>query len=211
MQTNKLKPLHIILAIAGIMVIVGIYLVARQININLNPIVISKVPADAKVYINGKEVGDRTNLSNGTYEVTAKKEGFSDFKTSVIIDDGYKFISVALSPSSSEAKKWAEQHEEEYLRQEAVGGERLRESGELLASKNPIVTVLPIDNYTSTVGYIINPDDLSGNSIIVTVDALDGYRNAGIASIFYQGIDPGDYTLTFTDYTNPFDSEGAQE
>ena len=210
MQTKKLKPFHIILAIIGVMVILGVYLVVRQININLNPITISKVPADAKVYINGKEVGDRTNISNGRYEVTAKKEGFSDFKTTVIIDDSNKFITVALSPASEEAKKWAEQHEEEYLRQEAVGGDRLRESSEILATKNPIITVLPINNYTSTVGYIMNPDDVSGNSIIVTVEALSGYRNAGVASIFNQGIDPGDYTLKFTDYTNPFDSEGAQ-
>ena len=210
MQTKKLRPLHIVIAIIGLMTLVVVYLVIRQTYITLNPIEISRVPSDAKVYINGKEVGDRTNLSNGTYAVTAKKEGFSDFTSTVVIDDSNKFITVALSPSSDEAKKWAEQHEADYLQQEAVGGERLSQSGNTLAAKNPIVTVLPIDNYTSTVGYVMDERDTSGNSIIVTVDTSSGYRNAAITSIFNQGIDPGDYTIRFSDYTNPFETQGAQ-
>lgn len=182
-----------------------IFAIVRGIYVQVNPISITKVPGDTKLFINDKEVwGDRTTLANGTYSIRGEKDGFTTYSGSVIIDDFNKHISVALQPASDSAKKWAEANASLYLNQEAAGESTLGESGKNFAAANPIVSQLPIEGYTYSVGYKLNQKDPSGRSIIITVDTTDGYRNAAMASIYNVGFDPGDYTIEFKDYTNPF-------
>lgn len=208
MFTNKLKPIHLIILFSSMIALLVVVIVVQQVNIALNPVTISKVPSDAKLYVNGKEVsGERTNLANGTYVVTAKKDGFSDFTTTAVIDDDSKYIVVALAPESEDAKKWAEQNQNLYLEQESKAGKQAAEAGGAFAAKNPIVGVLPINNYTYNVGYKLDQRDTSGKSIIITVDAYEGYRNAAIRSISELGFDPGDYNIEFDNYTNPFTTD----
>lgn len=202
---RAIKVRHIIitgLVLLGILVLFGIL---RGVYVQVNPISISKVPGDAKLYINDKEVwGDHANLPNGTYSVRAEKDGFASYSGTVIIDDFNKYIVIALQPESDAAKKWASDNESAYLNQEAAGEATIGASGKSFADANPIVSQLPIEGYTYTVGYKLDQSDSAGKSIIVTVDTTSGYRNAALNSIYNVGFDPGDYKLQFTNYTNPF-------
>ncbi|HMQ96623.1 MAG TPA: PEGA domain-containing protein [Candidatus Nanoperiomorbaceae bacterium] len=199
-----IKPIHIIIASVLLLVLVAV-IVWPNIYQATNPITISKVPADATVYINDKEVsGDRTNLANGIYTVKATKDGFADYEGTVIIDDDSKYIVVALDPESNEAKQWAEDNQDAYLAQESTTGSEVGESGALVLDRNPIIDSLPIQAGIYAVGYVMDNTDKSGNSIIVTIDAPGGYRNAAIKDIYGIGSDPADYNIQIEDYTNPF-------
>ena len=46
--------------------------------------------------------------------------------------------------------------------------------------------------------------DPSGNSIIIEIDAREGYRQAALYKIRELGYDPTDLTINFRGYENPF-------
>jgi hypothetical protein len=136
--------------------------------------------------------------------VTGEKDGFTSSTSTTIITDDSKFIAVSLEPSSDAAKKWAENNQNQYLDLEKFVGSASENSGKTLASKNPIVRDLPISGPTYTVGYVLDSKDTSSTSIILTVHSPAGYRNEAIRSIYQAGYSPAEYTISFTDYTNPF-------
>lgn len=204
MLRDIIKPIH--LMIAGV-IILGIVLILVAVGFRdaVDPVVIKKVPSDILVFIDGKEInGDRTSLKNGTYTVKAEKSGFATTTFTTLITDDVKYIAVALTPSSDEAKKWADNNQNAYLELERFVGSTTEASGKTLAAKNPIVTRLPLSDFSYSVGYIKDPKDSSGNSIIVTVRALDGYWNTAIRSIYNAGYDPADYSLNLNELSNPF-------
>ena len=92
-----------------------------------------------------------------------------------------------------------------YLELERYVSSQNANSGKTLAENAPLVTQLPIEGYTYTVGYKNDAGNSSGKPIVVTIDTTAGYRNAAIGSIYNVGFDPGDYKLQFSDYTNPFE------
>ncbi len=177
-------------------------------------VTIYKVPKDAKLYIRDRELrGNKVNLENGTYEVTATKDGFKTDTTTIIIDDYTKYIAVALYPESKEAKEWYNKNQKAYLDLESfVYNQDSKDSKDNINSgkpeSDPIIPHLPIKNYTYNVGYITDQSDKSGRSIILTVDALTGYRNAAIRSIYELNLDPAEYNIKFENYKNPFKEEG---
>ena len=204
MIRDKIKSKYIVISLALIAAL-AVFLIWRWVYIANNSVIISRVPSDAKLYVDGKEIsGDRTSLSNGTYKVRAEKDGFYSYSDSVIIDDNSKYIAVALEPESSDATKWAKDNQDLYLQQESEFGAKSGEAGATVLNDNPIIDSLPIDGETYSVGYITDNNDKSGNSIIVTVHATSGYRNSAIKDIYNLGFDPADYQIQFSDYTNPF-------
>lgn len=204
MLRDVIKPIHIIIASALVLGLV-LFFVFTKVYEAANPIIIKKVPSDAKLFVDDKEVsGGRTNLANGTYTIRAEKDGFTTETTTTLITDDSKFIAISLTPSSDAAKKWASENEQQYLDLEQFVGSASVNSGKTLAEKNPIVTALPITGPTYSVGYTVNQNDSSRTSITLTVHALEGYRNTAIHSIYTAGYNPADYTISFSDFTNPF-------
>jgi len=63
---------------------------------------------------------------------------------------------------------------------------------------------LPYDNLVYTIGYQADPSDPTGQSVIIDIDAAEGYRNAAVDKIRELGYDPADYKITFEGYVNPF-------
>jgi hypothetical protein len=74
------------------------------------------------------------------------------------------------------------------------------------ADENPIINDLPYENLIYSIGYRIDPSDPSHNSIILTIDAPEGTRNAAVQQIRDMGYDPTEYKIEFKDYKNPFGS-----
>lgn len=211
MLREIIKPIHIIIATVFVLGLI-LFAVVTKTYEAANPIVIKKVPSDAKLFVNNKEVtGSRTNLANGTYEIRAEKEGFVARTSTVVITDDAKYIAASLTAESDEAKEWAEKNEAAYLELEKFVGSMTENSGKTLAEKNPIVTSLPLSDFSYSVGYIKDPKDTSGTSIILTVRALDGYWNAGIRAIYQAGYDPADFTISLKEYTNPFTETGNDQ
>jgi hypothetical protein len=194
--------LVVIIALVGY----GIYKqVAKTSNV---AVTVAVAPSDATITIDGKAASTGTTYlaPNKNYKVTISKNGFSTYSVSQYVDSAHNTISVALSPISDEAKKWVEAHQDQFLAVEGDAGAQANATGEEFAEQNPITNVLPVDNFVYTIGYKNDQSDPSGNSIILTIDAAEGYRNGAVQAIRDMGYDPAKYKIEFKDYQNPFSS-----
>jgi hypothetical protein len=160
-----------------------------------------------KLLLNDKEVSPGTiYLKPGYYTINGSKEGFETRTGTTEISEDNHTITTALTPESEEAKKWAAEHQDEYLELEGVSGEAAAEKGNAFRKKNPIVEELPHNSLLYSIGYRLDPADKSGNSIILEIDASKGYRQSAVYQIYQWGFDPTDYKINFKNYENPFTS-----
>lgn len=196
----------ILLVLAMTIGIIGYAIYIPISRIGKLPVTLVTVPGDARVTI------DSMSYSNGTiylqpnkrYNITVSKDGFATDTQSVYIGQNDRIIAAALLASSEQAKKWAEENQDKYLALEKVRGEAASEKGDKTQTNNPIISLLPFSNYLYTIGYKANPTDPSGSSIIVTINASEGYRQAALRQIEDWGYDPTRLTIEFVNYRNPF-------
>lgn len=173
------------------------------------PVELIIVPGDAKVEMNGQTVGTSgLYVTPGDYVFSASKEGFKNMDAHVHIAEGLpNTVTLPLEPESAEAKKWAEQNQNQYNTLEGAAGKAANKQGEAVSEKNPVIQVLPYKNFLYTIGYKNDLSDPTGKSIIVTVDAITGYRNAAIRKLRELGHDPTQLKIEFTKYESPFGNE----
>jgi hypothetical protein len=205
-------PTNVKLGVAALIVIIlallgyGIYKQAMMAG--GIAVTVSVAPNDAKISVDGKTVGPGTiYLKPGKkYTVKASKDGFLAYNGSQYIDSSSSNITVALQPATDEAQKWVNDNQQQYTDVEAQAGARENAAGQEFSDKNPITDDLPIDNLIYTIGYKNDNSDPSGNSIILTIDAAQGYRNGAVQAIRDLGYDPSKFKIEFYNYTNPFAS-----
>src|SRR5690606_12422556 len=109
-----------------------------------------------------------------------------------------------MSPNSEAAMKLARENEDAYMEAQAAGERAAAEIGKTFNDKNPIARHLPYKTFFYSIGYRMDPTDPSGNSIIIEIDAPEGYRQSALYRIRQLGYDPTDFTINFRDYENPF-------
>jgi hypothetical protein len=164
------------------------------------------VPQDATATIDGKPLRPGTQaIAAGSHEVIVRKYGFADYKETLTIDDTHKSIDVALSPVSADAQAWAQKNQALYNAKEARTSILINNAGEQFSKDNPIVNELPIDNLVYEIGYRRASSDPNDSSIIIEIDAMQGYRNGAVQKIKDLGYDPADFIINFRDYRNPFE------
>ncbi len=203
------KSKVILLSVTAILIMTLFgFMLFRSTN-DSNMVTIYKVPKDAKLYIEDRELkGDKVNLDNGIYEVTLAKDGFKTEESAVIIDDYTKYIAISLQPESKEAIRWYNKNQDAYLDLERFVYDQ--DNRDNKPESDPIIPYLPIKNYTYNIGYTMDESDKSGRSVILTVDTSTGYRNAAIRSIYELDLDPADYNIKFENYKNPFKKGSKQ-
>jgi hypothetical protein len=194
--------------IIAIVVLLGYGIYKQAATAGTIAVTVAVAPSDATISVDGKTVGPGTiNLKPGKkYAVKASKDGFLAYNGSQYIDSSSSSITVALQPASDEAQKWVEDNQQQYTDVEAQAGARENTAGQEFSDKNPITDNLPIDNLIYTIGYKRDNSDPSGDSIILTIDAAQGYRNGAIQAIRDLGYDPSKFKIEFYNYTNPFAS-----
>ena len=173
------------------------------------PVTIYLIPSDTKLLVNGQQLHEGTSyLKPGRYNVEATRSGFESKKEILIVGTpNTSTIDIALNGISASAKKWQQDNQELYLRYEDRGGVRAQQEGETFTADNPITSSIPVKTPIYTIGYRADPADPTGNSIIIEIDSMDGYRNAAIDKIREFGFDPTNFKITFRDYESPFDYE----
>lgn len=203
-KNHKILSVAMALILAGL-VGFGVYVVISRIG--KEPVAVYLVPDDATLTIAGERFSAGTAyIKPGTYRVVAKKDGFKDYQTSITITrNNTAAIDVALEPDSDAAREWQRQHMKLYLAQESRAGARANTEGEKFSQINPITSKLPFENLLYTIGYRADPADTSGNSIIIEIDSLPGFRNAALKKIRELGYDPTDLKINFRNYESPFD------
>lgn len=162
-------------------------------------------PEDAIATLDGEEVKSGTlYLEPGTYSVRAKREGFSDYSKTLVLEETPQTLPIILSPVTREALEFSKKNEEEFEKAYAKGQKAAAEQGKIFNDRNPIAKHLPYKTFFYSVGYRMDPSDPSGNSIIIEIDASEGYRQSALYRIRQLGYDPTDFTINFRDYENPF-------
>lgn len=185
----------------------GIYIAVTRAG--KEAVIVYLVPGDATVTANGEAIKPGTiYMAPGNYEIKASKDGFRSWNSKVTVDStGEPTIDIALQPESEEAKKWAADNQELYLKYEGRAGVRANQEGEEFSKKNPIASKLPVSTLLYDIGYYADTSDPSGDSIIIEIGAMPGYRRAAIERFRGLGYDPTDFTIKFTNYESPFENE----
>lgn len=209
MLSNISAKVKIALLLGAIIIIASIAYGVYTYNDRMGKIAVtvSSTPSDAHITFNGTSEGNGTvYLKEGSYDVKATKEGFADASFKQYIDSSHTIVTIPLTAQSDSAKQWAKDHQNLYTELEGKAGQAANQQGETFRDKNPIVNLLPYSNFLFTIGYSNDPSDPSGNSIIIQIDAREGYRQGAINQIKSWGYDPTEYKIKFNNYENPFKS-----
>ncbi len=206
MNNNATKIKYgIVLGIVLIVGLIGFYTYQTIYRSDKVKVTILTIPSDAKITLNKQVVGNGdVYIAPGKYTYKIQKDGFTPYIETVIFSKPSGSIDIGLAPESTEAKDWAEKHASDYMAYEQRSGLRAQLAGQAFKETNPIVNNLPYKNLLFTIGYFANPADASGNSIIVTIDAPEGYRQAAINKINEWGYNPAELNIIFKGYENPF-------
>ncbi len=162
------------------------------------------VPGDSTITINNKVYGNGTQyLSPGDYTAKITHEGFASSETSFIASSDKATVAVSLTPSSDEAKKWAEAHQSAYKDNERYGAVQARQDGRLFRERFPIVNRLPYEDPYYKIAYRSkNNRDLT---ITITTES-PRYRYMAVQKIREFGFSPSEYKIDFVDYKNPLEA-----
>lgn len=193
-------------AVATLMAILFIWTTVILVGrIGKLPVVVSVVPSNATISLNGDSLSNGTQwITPGEYTVTAARDGFTPIKQQVIVtqDKTDNIIAVSLVPKSKDAKEWAAHHQNEYKDNEKYGALQARAEGEYIADKNPITKKLPFKDPYYTIGYTV----VDNKAITLTVSTTSPrYRFYAVEKIREWGYDPTDFKVVFKDFSNPLE------
>lgn len=198
----------IISVIAMILIASTAYLISTTSSrIGKTPIHLSAFPNDTTVMIDDAPIKIGTNYLNpGIYVISAKKEGFDDYNKTLVVEEEGQTIGIIMSPNTKETLEWAKskENESEYYKVFGDAQAAATDTGRVFNEKNPIAKHLPYKTAIYSVGYRMDKSDPSGNSIIIEIDAIDGYRQSALYRIRQLGYDPTDFNINFREYENPF-------
>lgn len=203
LQRHKKRISISVLVLLGILFLwTAITLVGR---IGKVPTVISVVPSNASVTLNGETTNNGTKwLTPGKYTIVAKRNGFEEQKHTVIIatDKKENVVSASLVPKSDEAKQWAEKNYKEYKDNERYGAKQASADGAYFADKNPITKNLPYTNPYYKIAYTTK--DETSITITITTES-PRYRFYALEKIREWKYDPTDFAVEFRDFKNPLE------
>lgn len=205
MNSNRqmLTTVSIIVIIGIIGVIVATYL-PRTGKI---AVAVHTLPSDTSVIVNQKTYRSGTiYLDKGEVSYEVEAAGFESKKASAFISDENNEIFVSLNPVTRDAEQWIESNSRAVSEFEAASGSASARQGEAFRSNNPITSKLPYISALFKIGYITDPSDKTGDTIIITITAPEQYRQDAIDHIATMGYRPGDFTYRFTDERSPFTS-----
>lgn len=175
-------------------------LISQQGTVNVPLLVL---PKDATVKIGDRDFTNKNSahLKPGTYKAVVSKDGFESSTQEVVVKEGVSTSLVSpLVAISADAQRWATAHQKDYLELEQKAGEFAAQEGQEFIEEYPLTKWLPLQKATYAIGY-----KRSGDGVVITIDAQNGYREAALQDIRDLGYDPSDYKIEFTNYRNPFD------
>lgn len=202
-DTKKIRQIALLFGLFCLgLIAVGIIQFTR--GIGKIQVSINTLPNDASISIDGKPVKNGDFVTSGEHVFTAKKNGFADRTSRLIITKEEHIVTLPLTPQSDEAKKWANAPENQ-AKYSAMGSTLASEQGLAIRTANPLINQLP---YTDVTGpFQINfgfPDPNNRFKLFYSIDygSPIGRRKA-LEWIKSQGVDPTTLDIRFSDYKNP--------
>lgn len=177
----------------GIILLIALGMRASFASSGTQRLDVTVLPTDAQLYVNDIAVGGtRQLLQPGHYMVRAEREGFATTTQAVTIADKSQEVVLKLSPASSAARDWIDEHKDLY-------GEG---SGDPTGA-DPIVTRLP---YQSLLFKLEKHAIGSDGVVELSATTIRGYRSAPVNHVRALGLDPANYRFLFN-YENPFNAQ----
>lgn len=190
------------LSIAAVVILIGATIWQRAGKVTFE---LTVVPGDALVKMNATPVAAGTlYVKPGTYEVTATKEGFADYKKSITIDEAAKnTLGIPLVPLTTEATNWVKQNKRQYETITSTIATNASSKQTLLKERNPITANMPFKNLLYGLNYRADPADTTDSKIIIDITTSQANRQSALFQIRQWGYDPTDYKIEFSEYVNP--------
>lgn len=208
MRMSSLNPRILAIIFTGLLACTVLYLGFALVNQGGKvPVLVKAFPGDAHIMIGDIPVrnGSRIYLEPGTYTITATRDGFKDISDTITLTDIERSYIVMMTPISAEAKKMTNTIDKDTENELTALSERdIERVNEQFYKLNPIAQKLPYKTFTYGIGHHEDPSDPSGNSIIIDIDAHEGYRQAALFQMRQMGYDPTDFNINFRGYSNPF-------
>lgn len=208
MSMEQRKVIKILIAVIAIVLVAAAlyqtYLFATRIGkvaiaVNVAPNDVSVVFTDGSKKYSG---GNGTSyLPPGSYTVTAKQSGFSDYSQKVTIQKNKtpKPLFIELTPQSSAAKAWAQNNMSQFNDIDTLS-EQYDDAHKTTSKSAAIFSQLPYQDAYYTIGY---QSGANGQPEITIDTASPQYRYEAFQHIYQMGFNPADYHIVFTGYTNP--------
>lgn len=174
---------------------------------NKLPLTVVTFPKNAHIAIGNISTknNNKLYLDPGVYRLNVTSDGFESWTETVTMTSIERTVVVNLTPISDKAKALSnKESESEYNKRIALTERDNDEVNKLFYKLNPITKKLPIRTFVYSIGHHMDPTDPSGNSIIIDIDADNGYRQAALFKIRQLGYDPTDFNINFRGYSNPF-------
>lgn len=185
-------------------------LIALVSRIGKIPLTVRVVPSSVRVTLGDQLIGNGTTwVKAGTYTVRIEKEGFKTQSKEFVVTTQKKqnVIAIALVAESDDAKKWAREHDREYLAVQEYGAIEANTYGTYIATKHPITKVLPFNDPYYQITYTLQRDD----DIALTIATPSPrYRYYAVEKLRNLGFDPTNYRITFKDFQNPLAKKGER-
>jgi hypothetical protein len=196
------KSIVVVCATLLFLVVIGYSLYNLMDRAGKIGVSVTLFPSDIQATLDGRELHNSTMyFEPGTYTLKASKSGFESISRTFIVNETQKTLVVAPTAVSPEAKEWAKKNADKIQEQQQI---HAAEIGKDFNRRNPIAIHLPYKTFFYSVGYRMDKSDPSGNSIIIEIDAREGYRQSALYRIRQLGYDPTDFTINFRNYENPF-------
>lgn len=158
-------------------------------------------PKIATLTVDGKVMkGGDVYLSPGYHTFTAKLGGFEELSEKINIT-GPRSVRLLLTANTEDGRKIANKYQADYSKIEAQAGEEASKEGKQILDKNPIINNIPrVTSY-----YRIDYKKDANNNIVIKISSPNPMgRQVAVDQVRSWGFDPTNYTIEFTDLTNPF-------
>lgn len=206
LKNPKFKAVLIIIFIA---IIIGIIIRIIYVNIFSAKINFLIAPKDATILINdaGAPSSGMIRVQPGNYTITVSMPGFETQTKNIAAVAGQETnVYLGLNSNDPSTANWYIDHPEDQERLDKIGSLIYTEMEQLLNQDYPIISKLPYESRSFTIGY----DTSLEHPFILQISASSGFYNAGIAQA--NSIDPdhdiANYLISFTTigdgYINPF-------
>lgn len=193
-----------------IVIIIGIFFsVNRMGKVKVS---IDVLPNDSTLFVNGKKVDKTVYLEPGTYTFAAKKDGFVDATSVMVISEENNTVTLLPEAQSDEAIRWRERSADQAI-MESMGGKAADERGVSLRERYPLINSLPYEHVTDnffSVHFGFEGDNNSSIYFIVG-DANPAGRVDALNWIRSQNIEPTDLDIRFENFKNPLTGEVSYE
>lgn len=177
-----------------------------------NKVEIIVLPKESRIYLDNKpsKAGD-IYIKPGKYTVKATAEGYSDAKTSVLVDGNTKPVILLPEPASDKATDFLIKNSDVQAKREELGGKLADQAGKEITDKYPIVAKLPVADLLGPFSIDYGFSQIVEGGVFIQIsDSSPKGRQKALQWIKDQGQDPTEYEISYSDFSNPLILEGEE-